>query len=181
MKLGSKGSDVAQLQTILAKIIPGGCSVDGEFGPTTQRAVMKFQDASGLQVDGVVGQATQDKLPHQAQDKALSANFNEPEFACKHCGLVHIEPGLIVKLQALRTAVGKPVTINSAYRCPSHNKNISGAPRSKHMLGQAVDIQVNGMTPKQVALVATKVGLLGIGTYPTFTHVDLGPKRAWKG
>jgi peptidoglycan hydrolase-like protein with peptidoglycan-binding domain len=36
----------------------GAAGVDGDFGGATERAVMAFQQAQGLDVDGVVGRDT---------------------------------------------------------------------------------------------------------------------------
>lgn len=43
-------------------------------------------------------------------------------------------------LDPLREAYGKPITINSGYRCPELNKAVSGSPTSDHMQGRAADI-----------------------------------------
>ena len=61
IKMGSKGPDVMNLQTILNS---KGYSlvVDGEFGPSTQAAVKNFQRANGLTDDGIVGPKTWEKL-----------------------------------------------------------------------------------------------------------------------
>lgn len=55
--LGDSGPQVTQAQAILAA---NGytVTVDGRFGPQTQRAVRHWQQANGLVVDGVVGPAT---------------------------------------------------------------------------------------------------------------------------
>lgn len=61
IKMGSKGSDVKNLQQALnAKGY--SLTVDGEFGPSTQAAVKNFQRANGLTDDGVVGPKTWEKL-----------------------------------------------------------------------------------------------------------------------
>ena len=52
IKLGSRGSDVAELQRRL------GLNADGIFGPVTLKAVKKFQSEHGLEPDGVVGPLT---------------------------------------------------------------------------------------------------------------------------
>ncbi len=190
LKMGSKGVKVTELQSDLAKAGFNPGAADGIFGPATDRAVKAFQQANGLVVDGIVGPATQAKLtervnvkPRQAQNKQLSKNFNEREFACRHCGQIHIEPELINKLQALRDALSKPITVTSGYRCPTHNKNVGGASQSRHMQGQAADIVVPGVSPAQVARAAERVGFGGIGIYAKqgFTHVDIGPRRRWNG
>ncbi|MFT3843090.1 MAG: peptidoglycan-binding protein [Myxococcaceae bacterium] len=58
LREGSRGAQVATLQRALASkgFSPG--VADGVFGPMTQRAVMSFQRAHGLSVDGVVGPQT---------------------------------------------------------------------------------------------------------------------------
>ena len=43
-------------------------------------------------------------------------------------------------LDPLREAWGKPIHVNSGYRCPALNKAVNGAAHSQHMLGQAADI-----------------------------------------
>lgn len=55
---GARGPAVSALQQRLAAagFDPGG--VDGDFGPKTKSAVIRFQSASGLTVDGVVGPQT---------------------------------------------------------------------------------------------------------------------------
>ena len=53
-------------------------------------------------------------------------------------------------LEPLRVALGKPISVTSGFRCAKLNKAIGGASNSQHQTGQAADIQVKGMTPKQV-------------------------------
>lgn len=43
-------------------------------------------------------------------------------------------------LDPLREAWGKPITVNSGYRCPALNKAVGGSATSQHMNGQAADI-----------------------------------------
>ena len=43
-------------------------------------------------------------------------------------------------LDPLRAAWGKPIRVNSGYRCPKLNKAVGGAANSSHMRGQAADI-----------------------------------------
>ena len=53
-----RGDDVAELQSVLARIGFDSGRVDGIFGPGTARALEDFQHNSGLNVDGVCGPAT---------------------------------------------------------------------------------------------------------------------------
>ena len=42
----------------------------------------------------------------------------------------------------MREWYGKPIIVNSGYRCEALNKAIGGAKSSQHMLGEAADITV---------------------------------------
>lgn len=88
-------------------------------------------------------------------------------------------------LQVLRDNVQAPVTINSGYRSPAHNKAVGGASGSYHLKGMAADIVVKGLSPNRVADIIEdliELGLMkngGLGRYDTFTHYDIGPVRRW--
>lgn len=106
-------------------------------------------------------------------------HFAPRELACRHCGRLHVESDLLDGLQALRAALGAPVALTSAYRCPTHNALVGGAPMSRHKLGQAADIAVGRHARDRLDAVAKSVGFGGLGYYHTFLHVDIGPRRSW--
>lgn len=128
----------------------------------------------------------------------LSEHFDDSEFMCtcngRHCsGLPEqgIDPNLPVLLEAIRAHFGKPVHINSGYRCPKRNAEVDGKPKSKHMEGIAADITIAGIPPRTVANVAESALRTlrsssvdfkdiygGIGIYPAFTHVDVRKNKA---
>lgn len=115
----------------------------------------------------------------------LSANFKVKEFACKDgSDVVFVSPELVDVLQKIRNHFGKPVNINSGYRTPTYNKKVGGVAQSQHLYGTAVDVYINGVTPKAVAEYAeTLLGNKGgIGIYSSFTHIDVREAKArWKG
>jgi zinc D-Ala-D-Ala carboxypeptidase len=85
-------------------------------------------------------------------------------------------------LETLRIAKfnGSAIDINSGFRTVAHNKKIGGAPNSQHLVGKAADIMARGVTPAQVQeLLKDWDG--GLGSYDTWTHIDTGPKRRWRG
>ena len=115
----------------------------------------------------------------------LSAHFSVPEFRCHGancCDSILIDDALVAFLQQIRAHFGKPVTINSGYRCPSHNAAIGGAANSYHCRGMAADISVADTPPAAVAAYAQHLGVPGIGLYETaqdgfFVHIDTRPQR----
>ena len=107
----------------------------------------------------------------------LSENFTASEFMCKcgKCVESFIDTLLVERLQKMRTALGKPVHINSGYRCPAHNKAVNGAANSNHVKGTAADIKSNGVSTEQIARLAEETGFKGIIRYignRNFVHVD---------
>jgi len=114
----------------------------------------------------------------------VSKHFNKSEFTCKcGCGFVIINPELITVLEGIRQRYGI-VRINSACRCAEHNKAVGGSSDSQHMRGTASDIIVEGFSPFKVQqyLIAKYADKYGIGSYTSFTHIDVRATKArWKG
>lgn len=115
------------------------------------------------------------------QDILVSPHFSRSEFACKcGCGFSTPDPELVHVLEDLRRHFNKPVTINSACRCESHNKRVDGASNSAHLFGIAADVVVKDVPP--AAVYAHLNGELddcyGIGSYTTFTHIDVRDNKA---
>lgn len=124
-------------------------------------------------------------VPEQLPPGYLSKNFKESEFACRHCGKLPsqgMDKRLIETLQKIRDYVCAPITINSGYRCPTHNKNVGGAANSQHLHGMAADFVVKGMAPSEVYKALDPLWDGGLGRYNSFTHIDTRPNRArWSG
>ena len=54
-------------------------------------------------------------------------------------------------MQEIRDLLGKPITINSAYRCKKLNDLVGSSDRSQHLKGEAVDFTCKGFgTPEEV-------------------------------
>ena len=51
-----------------------------------------------------------------------------------------LHPRLAERLDALRESLGRPLIITSGIRCADWNAHEGGAPDSKHLTGEAVDI-----------------------------------------
>lgn len=105
------------------------------------------------------------------------------EFRCKDgSDPVFVDMDLVKLLQQIRDHFGKPLTITSAFRTASHNKNVKGATYSQHCYGKAADIRVQGVSVEAVADYAETLlkDTGGIGRYPVkkgrsagWVHVDV--------
>jgi len=96
------------------------------------------------------------------------------EFECPCCKRVIIDFRLLALLESLRErAGGRPVIVNSGYRCEEYNKKAGGVPRSYHLSGMAADIRIPGAAPEEVLKHAYAAGFLGLGLYDTFCHLDI--------
>ena len=184
-------------------------NVDGEWGALSKTACTAFQkDFGGIKVDGFGGTETDKALKHavaygmpakedtSTKEENATGNFwdgikyfKRSEFACKcgkYCNGFPVEPNekLVETLETIREHFGVPVTVSSGIRCKTHNTNVGGASKSQHMEGTAADIVVKGVPVSEVVKYAEtlmpKTG--GIGTYKTFTHIDVRSVKArWNG
>lgn len=113
----------------------------------------------------------------------VGEHFRVSEFCCKGercgCSEVMIDESLVEILERIRSHFGTAVCISSGYRCPTHNAEVKGATRSYHMRGQAADITLENVAPEEVAKYAESIGVLGIGLYETFTHIDTRENKSF--
>lgn len=112
-----------------------------------------------------------------------SKYFSDEELACHCCGnfpKTGMDPELLAMLDDIREAVGSPVQLSCAYRCPAHNAEVGGVAHSQHVLGKAADILVpDGMTVDELAQIAIDCDADGVGRYYDnyFVHVDVRSGR----
>ena len=119
----------------------------------------------------------------------MTKNFKLKEFECKDGSKMPLEVyeniiKLSGQLQALRDYLGRPITINSAYRSPEHNAKVGGSKTSQHLLGKAADITVQSLKPVEVFAIIEDLidlGVMlqgGLGLYDTFVHYDIRKTKA---
>lgn len=131
----------------------------------------------------------------------LSAHFSEKEFYCKGktCGCPKAKPDSIVVLLLedgrshfkLKYKTKVRVRVNSAIRCYDHNETVQkqanpnyvpGSSSSRHMGFDAVDVVFERLLSGEWVKIDTQevydyyndrfVGMLGLGIYDTFNHID---------
>ena len=80
-------------------------------------------------------------------------------------------------LETVKTAVGgKPIMVNSAFRCKQVNDAVGSSDKSQHRLGCAADIRVPQMTPDEVvrAIIAANLPYdQVIREFDRWTHVSI--------
>ncbi|MBE9177688.1 DUF882 domain-containing protein [Oculatella sp. LEGE 06141] len=86
--------------------------------------------------------------------------------------------------QQARDRIGRPFRITSWYRPPDINRRVGGASQSRHIVGDAIDFYVDGLTGNQLyqALDPWWPGGLGrYNTFPNLSHIDARNYRArWR-
>ncbi len=186
--------------------------IDGIAGPQTQTAIRKFQEIYDLRTDGLWGPKTEAKIREvignpkmeKKQENAPIVNkpvvntpvtgdvfwdgirfFKPAEFQCKcGCKTNGVDHALVEILENVREHFGKPVTITSGVRCPTHNARVGGVSNSQHVYKTAADFVVSGVAPRTVAnyLETLLPNTGGIGVYSSFVHVDVRKTKArWNG
>ncbi|MBK9080510.1 MAG: DUF882 domain-containing protein [Hyphomicrobium sp.] len=73
-----------------------------------------------------------------------------------------------------------PVTVNSTCRNKGHNRAVGGAPKSKHLTGDAVDFRVHGNVRGVYAFLKSSGSVGGLKHYGGgLFHIDNGERRSW--
>ena len=161
--------NITQIQHLLAYHSLYKGTVDGLWGPVTEKAVRDFQKAFGLDVDGIVGAATEDALRHsvtyglpEIKDEPTESWWDEIEYFTReelrcqcggrYCDGFPAEPKeLAVKLaDRARRHFGRPAHNVSFLRCPEWNRLQDGVANSQHMYGEAMDIRIDGVTASEL-------------------------------
>jgi len=123
----------------------------------------------------------------------VTPHFSVEEFRC-HDGTPypdariesHLRP-LCVALERIRDELAieaghpVPLAIISGYRSPRWNQRVEGAQKSRHMEGDAADVQPQGVSVETLWRVAYRlhregaIRLGGLGRYPNWVHIDTRP------
>ena len=76
--------------------------------------------------------------------KERTEHFSKQELSCPCCGVMGMNRKFLKRLEAIREDYGKPMQLNSSFRCADHNSAIGAKPSSSHVMGKAVDIACEG-------------------------------------
>lgn len=119
---------------------------------------------------------------------STSQHFGDHELACHHCGVNGCTAELVGALEQLRSylsqarGVDTPILVDDAYRCAVKNASLANAARgSQHVLGNAADIRVNGLSAIDLYRYVVKIpDFRGIGRddHKQYVHVDVREEPA---
>ena len=98
LRKGITGNDVKEMQTRLKELgyDLGKYGIDGDFGSDTQAAVMKFQQDTGLEANGVYDAETHEKLTGESvkeAEKVEKIDGPTVEIVTKNGGTVNVRVG----------------------------------------------------------------------------------------
>lgn len=117
------------------------------------------------------------------KEEMIRCYHDRKEDRCKDCRLTQavqrMPNGIDENIEALvadvmdpaRRKLGKPVFINSGFRCPRHNAGVGGVPNSQHVRGEACDCRCEDN--RRLAKIIVEHGKFDqVILYPTFVHVS---------
>lgn len=114
------------------------------------------------------------RWPSFSPEEIASNRFIKGSSGPKEKAELMIDERSMDMLQALRTRLGKPMIVNSAFRTETYNAQIGGAKNGYHPKAMAFDISMANHDPSEFEAAAIAVGFRGIGHYPhsNFMHID---------
>ena len=117
------------------------------------------------------------------KEEMIRCYHDRKEDRCKDCRLtqavLRMPNGIDENIEALvadvmdpaRRKLGKPVFINSGFRCPRHNKTVGGVANSQHVRGEACDCRCDDN--RRLARIIVEQGRYDqLIIYPSFVHVS---------
>lgn len=116
--------------------------------------------------------------------QTICEGLNALEFQCKckheSCRSILIHPLFIEAYENFRVLIDVPCIINSGHRCTLHNFKEGGKPMSRHLSGEAGDIDLTKILEvwsiDRVIFIAKECGFRYVKHYEklNFIHVDVG-------
>lgn len=139
-------------------------AIDGIWGPQSVAGTKAFQQERGLEADEAFGAKTEAAILAAITETAEEPEtgfwediryFRPEEFACK-CGRycdgwpAEVSETLLRVADRVRAHFGAAAIVSSGLRCPTHNANVGGAAKSRHMSGKAMDFRIVGKSAGEV-------------------------------
>ena len=168
---GTFGTQTTEKSTQIIKAIQkvitdGKIAIDGLAGQETKDATVRWQTEHGLTPDGIAGVNTRAKIAEESADESSDwwrdiRYFSRKEFACK-CGRycdgypAQMQRGVVELADRAREELKGVGFVSSGLRCPQHNANVGGVSDSRHLIGKAIDLRIEGKSARQTLAWAQK-------------------------
>ena len=166
LRQGSRGETVRTVQTKLKRWGYYSGSVDGIYGPATEKAVRAFQKKNGLAVDGVVGRATFAALGMPASSGGGNSN-NGGSGNNGSGGYTDADTYLLARCiygeargESYTGQVAVGAVVLNRVRSPEFPNTVAGVIYQRHAFTAVSDGQIN-LTPDQTAINAAKDAMNG--------------------
>jgi uncharacterized protein YcbK (DUF882 family) len=114
--------------------------------------------------------------PHFTLDELTHTDHREIDNVPNEAEIVNLKRLADFLEQVKAVLGGKPIMVNSAFRCKALNDAVGSKDTSQHRVGCAADIRVPGMTPDQVvrAVIASGIGYdQVIREFDRWTHISV--------
>jgi len=147
------------IQAIQKEITDGKIAIDGLAGQETKDATAQWQRENGLTPDGIAGALTRRKILQQPPPEIDAwwsgiRYFSRKEFACK-CGRycdgypARMQRAVVELADRARSELKGVGFVSSGLRCSQHNANVGGVADSRHLVGKAIDLRIEGKSARQ--------------------------------
>lgn len=154
------------IKAIQKEITDGKMAIDGFAGQETRDATARWQGENGLTPDGIAGAKTREKIlrtpPQEVGDWWDGIQyFSRKEFACK-CGRycdgypAQMQRSVVELADRARAELKGVGLVSSGLRCSKHNANVGGVSNSRHLVGKAIDLRIEGKSAWQTLAWAQK-------------------------
>ena len=173
------------IRAIQKEITDGKIAIDGLAGLETKDATAQWQRENGLTPDGIAGAITRENIFSQPTLEVSDwwneiQYFSRKEFACK-CGRycngfpAQMEQGIVQLADRARAELKGTGFVSSGLRCPQHNANVGGVSNSRHLIGKAVDLRIEGKSARQTLAWAQKQPEVryAYAIDASFVHMDI--------
>ena len=147
------------IKAIQKEITDGKIAIDGLAGQETKDATAQWQRENGLTPDGIAGELTRGKILKQPTPEIEDwwnsiQYFSQKEFACK-CGRycngypAKMQRSVLELADRARAELKGVGFVSSGLRCRQHNANVGGVSDSRHLIGKAIDLRIEGKSARQ--------------------------------
>lgn len=162
LRQGSRGDTVRTVQNKLRRWGYYSGSVDGIYGPATERAVRAFQKKNGLTVDGIVGRATS-----QALGMPVSSGSSSSGGGSSGGGYTDADTYLLARCiygeargESYTGQVAVGAVVLNRVKSPEFPNTIAGVIYQKNAFTAVNDGQIN-LEPNETAISAARDAMNG--------------------